>query len=79
MGDVTADLTDVNFTGGGQNNQLHAGNIHVKNKNNLDINAQSVAINSMIINDNIQHTAISGISWDKAAIMLFSFPVTKRK
>lgn len=77
MGDVTADLTDVNFTGGGQNNQLQAGNIHVKNKHNLDINAQSVAINSMIINDNIQYTAISGISWSKAAIMLFSFPSKK--
>ncbi|HKO78960.1 MAG TPA: hypothetical protein VJU78_01130 [Chitinophagaceae bacterium] len=73
MGDVTADLTDVNFTGG-ENNHLQAGNIHVKNKNNLDVNAQSVAINSMIINDKIQHTAISGVSWAKAAILLFSFP-----
>ncbi len=73
MGDVTADLTDVNFIGG-ENNHLQAGNIHVKNKNNLDVNAQAVTINSMIINDKIQHTAISGVSWAKAAILLFSFP-----
>lgn len=73
MGDVTADLTDVNFTGG-ENNHLQAGNIHVKNKNNLDVNAQSVAINSMIINDKIQQTTISGVSWARAAILLFSLP-----
>jgi len=72
-GDITANLTDVNFTGGEQN-QLQAGNIHVKNKNVLDINAGSVAINSVIINDDIQQTVVNGISWDRATIMLASFP-----
>ncbi|MGZ8558940.1 MAG: hypothetical protein ACXWWC_11420, partial [Chitinophagaceae bacterium] len=79
MGDVTANLTNVNFTGGGGNNQLHAGNIQVKNKNNLDINAQSVAIRSMIVNDDIHHTSISGISWEKADIKLSSFSNKKNK
>lgn len=74
MGEITATLTDVNFTGGDQNNRLQAGNIHVKNKNMLDINAASVAINSVIINDDIQQTTISGISWDRATITLGSFP-----
>ena len=79
MGDIIATLTDVNFTGGRQDNQLHAGNIHVKNKNGLDVHAESVAINSMIINDEIQHTDISGISWKGADIKLSSFPVQKGK
>lgn len=74
MGDVTANLTDVNFIGGGSNNQLKAGNVHVKSKNNLVINAQSVAINSMIIDDDILHTAINGISWGQADIRLSSLP-----
>jgi hypothetical protein len=73
MGDISADLADVNFTGG-TSNQLRAGNVHVKNKNTLDIQAQSVSVHSMMINDKIQQTAISGVSWAKAAILLSSLP-----
>lgn len=74
MGDVTAKLTDVNIIGGGSNDQLKAGNVHVNSKNNLVINARSVAINSMIIDDDILHTAINGISWEQADIRLSSLP-----
>ena len=73
MGDVTANLTDVNFIGG-TSNRLHAGNVQVKNKNALDINATGVVIRSMIIDDDIQHTVISGINWNKADIRLSSLP-----
>ncbi len=74
MGDSTADLAEVNFIGGDKNNQLLAGNLHITNKTDLDINAQTVAIHSMIIDDDIQHTSINGISWAKADIRLSSLP-----
>jgi hypothetical protein len=74
MGDITADLADVNFIGGDKNNQLLAGNLHITNKTDLDVNAQTVAIHSMIIDDDIQHTSINGISWQKADIRLPSLP-----
>src|SRR4029077_10897528 len=78
MGDVTASLTDVNFTGG-VSNKLHAGNVQVKNKNDLDINANGVDIRSMIIDDDIQHTTISGIKWNKADIRLSALPGRNKK
>ncbi|MGZ8510097.1 MAG: hypothetical protein ACXWWA_06950 [Chitinophagaceae bacterium] len=74
MGDITADLADVNFIGGDKNNQLLAGNLHITNKTGLDINAETVAIHSLIIDDDIQHTSINGISWAKADIRLSSLP-----
>ena len=79
MGEITANLSNVNFTGAGEKNQLNAGNIQVKNKNNLELNAQSVAIRSMIINDDIQHTTISGISWESADIKVSSLTSKKGK
>jgi hypothetical protein len=74
MGDVTADLSEVNFIGGNKNNQLLAGTVHIKNKKDLDINARSVAIQSIIIDDDILHTSINGISWAQADIRLSSLP-----
>ena len=73
MGDLAADLTNVNFSGN-PGNYLHAATVHVKNKNELDINAADVSIRSMIINDDIKHTTISGIRWGQADIKLFTFP-----
>jgi len=78
MGDINATLTDVNFTGG-NSNQLHAGNIQVKNKNDLDINATGVVIQSMIIDDDIQQTVISGVNWNKTNIRLSVFPDPGKK
>ncbi len=78
MGDITASLTDVNFTGGASN-QLDAGNVEVKNKNELNINATGVVIQSMIIDDDIQHTLVSVIRWNKADIWLSVFPYQRKK
>ena len=64
---------------GGENNQLRAGNVQVKNKNDLEINADNVAIRSMIIDDDLQHTIINGINWSKADIRLSSFPGRNKK
>ena len=70
MGDIIASLNDVNFTGG-MSKQLHAGNVQVKNNDNQNIiNATDVAIRSMIIDDDIQQTVISGINWKTADIRL---------
>jgi len=73
MGDLTANLANVNFTGG-LNSQLHAGKLEVKTKSNLDISASGVTINTLLIDDKINQTVISGINWKKADIKLASFP-----
>ncbi len=70
MGDITANLTNVNFTGGGTENKFVAGQIEIKNKNAIAIKAESVNIHSMIINDDILQTSIGGLSWAKADIRL---------
>ncbi len=77
MGELTANLSDVIFSGS-PHNYLHAGTLQVKNKNELDINASDVSIRSMIINDDIRHTAISGINWNQADIKLFAFPQSNK-
>ncbi len=79
MGDVTASLTNVNFTGGGTENKFVAGYLEIKDKNALDIRAESVNIQSMIVNDDIQHTSIGGITWQKANIRLSAFSAREGK
>lgn len=71
MNDLTAELSDIQFTG--TNNKLKAGNIRVKNKNDIDILADDVAIQSMIIDDDLQQVTVNGINWRKADIHLSSF------
>ena len=73
MGDLTANLANVNFTGG-LNNHLHAGTLEVKNKSNLDIRASGVTISTLLIDDKLNQTTISGVNWKKADIKLASFP-----
>ena len=73
MGQLVADLADVNFTGNPANH-LHAGSVHIKNKNELDVLIKNASIRSMIINDDLQHTEIGGIDWKQADIKLFTFP-----
>ncbi|HZI52701.1 MAG TPA: hypothetical protein VFD56_03315, partial [Chitinophagaceae bacterium] len=73
MGDLTANLADVKFTGG-LNNHLYAGTLNVKNKSSMDISASGVTINTLLIDDKINQTAISGVIWKKADIKLTSFP-----
>ena len=73
MGQLVADLADVNFTGSPANH-LHAGSIHIRNKNELDVLVKDATIRSMIINDDLRHTAIGGIDWKQADIKLFTFP-----
>ncbi len=73
MRQLTADLSDVTFTGS-PDNELHAGTMRIKNHDELDITVRDAFIRSMIINDDIQQSAIRGISWKQADIRLFSFP-----
>ncbi|MFC0772247.1 hypothetical protein [Terrimonas alba] len=73
MRQLVADLADVNFAGSPANH-LHAGTIHIKNKNELDVVIKDASIRSMIINDDLQHTGIGGIDWKQADIKLFTFP-----
>ena len=73
MRQLTADLSEVSFSGR-PTNQLRAGTLHIRNHDQLDITARNVAIQSMVINDDIQQSAISGISWKEADIRMFSIP-----
>ncbi|WP_276501175.1 DUF748 domain-containing protein [Terrimonas pollutisoli] len=73
MGQLVADLADVNFTGSPANH-LQAGTIRIKNKNELDVLVKDASIHSMIINDDLQHTRIGGIDWKQADIRLFTSP-----
>lgn len=73
MRQLTADLTDVSFSGD-PGNHLQAGTLRIRNHDELDITARNASIQSMIINDDLQQSAISGISWKEADIKLFSFP-----
>lgn len=77
MGDLTADLADIRFNG--ITNHLEAGNIMIKKKNDVDINAADVAIESMIIDDDLQQVNINDINWGKADIRLSSFLQKNKK
>jgi len=68
MGDMTADLGDVSFSG--TTNQLKAGSLVLRQKDRLQINAKNILIRSLLINDKAESTSIDGISWAKADITL---------
>lgn len=73
MGDISADLTDVNYNGG-TGDQLFANNLQLKSKAGFDIDADAVKLGSIFFDDKIRHAVITGINWNKAAIILSSFP-----
>ena len=78
IGDITATLTDVNFKGG-LSDQLYSGTIQLKNETGLDITATGVNIGSILFDDKIKQAALSGINWNKAAIILPSLPLPYTK
>lgn len=75
---LTADLTDVTLSGTPVN-RLQAGTVRIRNHDEMEINARNASIKSMVINDDIQQSAISGISWEDADIKLFTFPQQTNK
>lgn len=72
MNDLSAELSNVQFSG--TNNRLKAEAIHIKNKNNLDVNSGNVTISSMIIDDDMRQLIINDIDWDKADIRFYISP-----
>lgn len=75
VGKATATLSDVNFNGT-MHDQLYAGSMQLKNQSGLDITATGVNIGSILFDDKTKHTAISGINWSKAAIILPALSVS---
>ena len=70
---LTADLSDVRFSGY-PDNHLQAGTMKIRNPDEIDIIARQASIRSMLINDDIQQSAINGVSWKEAEINLHTFP-----
>lgn len=73
MGNVTADLSEVNYNGG-PGDQLFAATLKLKNNAGMDIDAAGVKIGSISFDDKLQHAAINGLTWSSAAIMLSALP-----
>jgi len=73
MRQLTAYMENVHFTGN-PHNQLHAGSLRIRNHDQLDISAKEATIRSMVIDDHIQRSFISGLSWEEADVKMFGFP-----
>ncbi|HTD93194.1 MAG TPA: hypothetical protein VK644_05260, partial [Chitinophagaceae bacterium] len=70
MNDVEVGMDDVQFNG--TTNQLKAGSLHIKDKQDMSIEASHVAINAMIVDEKLQNLSINGIHWEKANVNISS-------
>lgn len=75
---LSASMENVQFKG--TENKLTAGSIHLDDKDRLQLDANNVSINSMILPDGKQqNTFIKGIEWQQATVHLNSLPAPAGK
>jgi hypothetical protein len=76
LGDLTARMENVNFTG--SDGRLTAATMYAINKQKtLIIDAKNVLINKMIIDNSSYTTEIDGMQWEQADVQLSGLPVDK--